>query len=79
MNKSIGLLRTLQKILSRSPLLNIYKSFIQPHLVFGDISYGQAFNNSFYHKFEMIQCNVALDITAVLQEARQEKMIKNNI
>ena len=43
-NKTIGLLRKLHHILPRSPLLTIYKSFIRPHLDYGDIIYDQAFN-----------------------------------
>ena len=31
-NKTIGLLWKLENILSRGPLLTIYKSFIRPHL-----------------------------------------------
>ena len=34
-SKTIGLLRKLQKILTRPPLLTIYKSFIRPHLDYG--------------------------------------------
>ena len=37
--KTIGLLRKLQKILTRPPLLTIYKAFIRPHLDYGDIVY----------------------------------------
>ena len=43
-NKTIGLLRRLQNILPRSVLLTIYKSFIRPHLDYGDIIYDQAYN-----------------------------------
>ena len=34
---TIGLLRKLQKILPRPPLITIYKSFIRSHLDYGDI------------------------------------------
>ena len=36
-SKTIGLLRKLQKILTRPPLLSLYKSFIRPHLDYGDM------------------------------------------
>ena len=35
--KAIGLLRKFQQSLPRHYLLTIYKSFIQPHLDYGDI------------------------------------------
>ena len=36
-NKTIGLLRKLQNLLSRSTLITIYKAFVRPHLDYGDI------------------------------------------
>ena len=38
-NKTIGLLRKLQRILPREQLLAIYKSFVRPHLDYGDVIY----------------------------------------
>ena len=38
-SKTIGLLRKLQKILPKPPLITIRKSFIRPHLDYGDIIY----------------------------------------
>ena len=49
-NKTIGLLCKLQNMLPRSSLLTIYKSFIRPHLDYGDIIYDQAYNASFHQK-----------------------------
>ena len=51
-SKTIGLLRKLQKILPRPPLITIYKSFIRSHLDYGDIIYDQAYNVSFHQKIE---------------------------
>ena len=48
-NKTICLLRKLQLRLSS---VTIYKSFVRPHLDYGDIIFGQAFNNSFYQRME---------------------------
>ena len=45
--KTIALLRKFQQILSRQSLITIYKSFIRPHLDYGDIVYDRAFNESF--------------------------------
>ena len=38
-NKTIGLLRKLQDTLPRTSLITIFKSFIRPHLDYGDIIY----------------------------------------
>ena len=62
-NKTIGLLRKLQNILPREPLLTIYKSFVRPHLDYGDVIYDQHYNNSFHQKLESIQYNANLVIT----------------
>ena len=43
-NKTIALLCKLQNIQPRSTLLNICKSFIRPHLDYGDIIYDQVYN-----------------------------------
>ena len=46
-NKAIGLLHKLQTLLPRAPLITIYKSFIRPHLDYGDMIYDQTFKMSF--------------------------------
>ena len=61
-NNTIGLLRKLQTLLPRAPLITIYKSFIRPHLDYGDMIYDQTFNMQFQQKIETIQCNAALVI-----------------
>ena len=40
-NKTIGLLRKLQTLLPRAPLITIYKLFIRPHLDYGHMIYDQ--------------------------------------
>ena len=62
-NKTIGLLRKLQNLLSRSTLITIYKAFVRPHLDYGDILFDQTYNSSFHEKLESIQYNACLDIT----------------
>ena len=61
--KTIGLLRKLQNILPKAALLTICKSFIRPHLDYGDIIYDQSFNLSFHQKLESIPYNAALALT----------------
>ena len=73
-SKTIGLLRKLQKILTRAPLLTIYKSFIRPHLDYGDIIYDKAYNSSFHQNLEKIQYNSALAITGAIRGTSKEKL-----
>ena len=53
--KTIGIIRKLQNVLPRLTLLTIYKSFIRPHLDYGDIIYEKAFNEFFHVKLESLQ------------------------
>ena len=46
-NKSIGLLRKLQNLLLRRSLVTTYKSFIRPHIDYGDVTFDLAFNTLF--------------------------------
>ena len=73
-SKTIGLLRKLRNILPRMPLVTIYKSFIRPHLHYGDIIYDQAYNFSFHQKLESIQYNSALAITSGITGTSTEKL-----
>ena len=52
-NKGIGIIKKLQNILPRQALLTIYKSFIRPHLDYGDIIYDQPNNESFCQKLQL--------------------------
>ena len=73
-NKTIGLLRKLHDILPRSALLTIYKSFIRPHLDYGDIIYDQAYNASFHQKLELLQNNACIAITGAIRDTSREKV-----
>ena len=73
-NKNIGLLRKLQNILPLESLLTIYKSFVRPHLDYGDVIYDQHYNNSFHQKLESIQYNAALAITGTIRGSSREKL-----
>ena len=66
-NKTIGLLRKLQDTLPRTSLITIFKSFIRPHLDYGDIIYDRAYNTSFHQNIESIQYNTALAITGAVR------------
>ena len=75
-NKTIGRLRKLQNILPRSALLTIYKSFIRPHLDYGDIIYGQAYNASFHQKLELLQYNACLAIAGAIRSTSREYLFE---
>ena len=65
--KIIGLIRKLQPIIPRVALLTIYKSFLRPHLDYGDVIYDRAFNESFQNKLESFQYNAALAIRGAIK------------
>ena len=73
-NKTIGLLRKLHHILTREPLLTIYKSFVRPHLHYDDVIYDKHYNNSFHQKLDSIQYNAALAITGAIRRSSREKL-----
>ena len=75
-DKTIGLLRKLQNTLPTSSLLIIYKSFIRPHLDYGDIIYDQLYNASLQKKLESIQYNAAVAITGAIRETSKEKLFE---
>ena len=76
-NKTIEFLRKLQNILPRSALLPIYKTFIRPHLDYGNIIYDQAYNTSFHQKLELLQYNACLAITGAIRGTSKENYMKN--
>ena len=65
-------LQKLQKILTRPPLLTIYKSFIRPHLDYDGITYDKAYNSSFHQNLEKIQYNSSLAITGARRGTSKE-------
>ena len=72
--KIIGLIRKLQPVIPRAALLTIYKSFLRPHLDYGDVIYDRAFNESFQNKLESVQYNAALAITGAIRGSSREKL-----
>ena len=50
----IGLVRRLSVNLPRNAILPIYKSFIRPHLDYGDILYDKPSNDNFQNKMEKV-------------------------
>ena len=73
-NKSIGLLRKLQKTLPRPVLMTMYKTFVRPHLDYGDIIYDEAYNETFHQKLESIQYNACLDLLGAIRGSSRGKL-----
>ena len=48
-------------------LLTIYKSFIRPHLDYGDIIYDLAYTASLHQNIEYLQYNSAIAITGAIR------------
>ena len=70
------MIKKLSNTLPRDALLTIYKSFVRPHLDYGDIIYDQPQNESFCNKLESIQYNAALAITGVIRGTSKTKLYK---
>ena len=75
-NKTIGLLHKFQLILPRHSLITIYKTFIRPHLDYGDVIYDRAFNESFHQRLESIQYNAAIAITGITRGTSSGKLLQ---
>ena len=73
-NKGIGTIKRLRIYLPRNSLLSIYKSFIRSHLDYGDVIYDQPNNETFNHKIELVQYNVALAITGAIKWNSRERL-----
>ena len=73
-NKGIGIIKKLNCELSRKTLINVYKSFVRPHLDYGDVIYDQPNNDSFIRKVESIQYNAALAITGAIKGTSRERL-----
>ena len=73
-SKGIGVIKKLFKSLPRNALLTIYKSFVRPHLDYGDIVYDRPNNESFISKLEQVQYNAALAITGAIKCTSRSKL-----
>ena len=72
--KGVGLLRKLSTLLPRQSLLTIYKSFIRPHLDYGEVIYDQPLNESLSNRIESVQYKAALAITGAIQGSSRKKL-----
>ena len=70
----IGIIKRLSVSVPRKALLTIYKSFIRPHLDYGDILYDKPGNRNFQNKLEKVQYKACLVITGAIQETSRQKI-----
>ena len=73
-SKSIGLLRKLNNRLRRSSFFTIFKSFVRPHLDYGDVIFDKHYNNSFQQRLESLQCKTLLAITGANKGSSKERL-----
>ena len=60
-------------MLLRPPFITIFKSFIRPHLDYGDVICNQINNSSFILKLEQIQYKASLTIIGAIRTSKEKK------
>ena len=73
-NKIIGLIKMIYYHLPRKSLLNIYKSFVRPHLDYRDVIYDQPNNDALCSRIESVQYNASLAITGAIKGSSREQL-----
>ena len=73
-SKTIGFIRKFLPILPRISLHTIHKTFVRPHLDYGDLIHDQTYNPSFYRKHESVQYSACLVITYTIRGTSYEKL-----
>ena len=59
---------------SKQSQVTIYKSFVMPHLDYGDLIYDQPDNEIFYQQIESVQYNASLAITGAIKGTSRLKL-----
>ena len=72
--RMIGVIKRLSVNVPRKVLLTIYKSFIRPHLDYGDILYDKPGNQNFQIELEKGQFKACLAITGAIQRTSRQKI-----
>ena len=73
-DKGVCVIEKLTNNLPKIALLTLYKSFVRPHLDYGDIIYDQPKNESFCNKFETVPCNAESAIIGLVQRTAKVKL-----
>ena len=61
-------------VLPRKSLIIIYKSFVRPHLDYGDLIYDQPNNESFCQQIEIAQYNASVAIAVGIKGTSRLKL-----
>ena len=72
--KLIEVIKKLSVNLPRDELLRIYRSFIRPHLNYGDVIYGNPNNETSKNEIENIQYKTCTAITGAIHETSGENL-----
>ena len=72
----ISVIKSLMYFLNKLSLQSVYKSFIRPHLDYGDVIYDQPNNKSLPQIIESVQYRAALSITCAIKGTSQAKLYK---
>ena len=72
--KGINVIRKINLSLPQSSLLTINKSFVRPHLDYGDVIYDQPNNSSSSDKIESAQYNALLATTGAIRGTSKDKL-----
>ena len=75
-NKLIGTIKHLSFHPPRKSLLTIYKSFVRPHLDYGDIIYDNPENKTLINKLEKVQYQACLAVTGAFQGISRESLYR---
>ena len=70
-NKSIRIIGKTAHVRPTESLITIYKSFVRPHIDYGNIIYDRPNNDSFSNMIERVQYNAALAITGAIKGTSQ--------
>ena len=77
--KGIGVIQKLNKTLPRHSLITIYKSFVRPHLGYGDIIYDHRNNESSAQKLEEFNTKLALQLQVPSKEHLRVSCTANKV
>ena len=70
------MIRRLSVKVPRKALVTICKSFIRPHLDYGDILYDKPENENFQNNLKKAQYRPSLAITGAIQETSRQKNLR---
>ena len=75
--KGVNVIRKMNLLLPCSSLLIIYKSFVRPHLDYGDVIYDQPNNSCLSDKIETVQYYNALVIAGAIRGTSKRNYIRS--